>query len=94
MAWHNAKTLNPIMNFWNLWIKGFQTVYRLPEAVDVLEEALNMLLTAAPTYMYTRIMIPWIFWVPVWGLPVCMFLTKQCGTNLSACMGPEVFIIK
>ena len=69
MAWHNAKTLNPIMNFWNLWVKGFQTVYRLPEAVDVLEEALNMLLTAAPTYMYTRILIPWIFWVPVWGLP-------------------------
>ena len=25
------------MHFWNLWPKGFQTVYRLSELADILE---------------------------------------------------------
>ena len=40
MAWHNIKNLNQILHFWNLWVKGFQTVYRMSKSVDILEEAL------------------------------------------------------
>ena len=29
------------MHFWNLWPKGFQTVYRLSKSADILEEALS-----------------------------------------------------
>ena len=37
MASRNVKILNQILNFWNLWVKGFQTVYRLSKSVDILE---------------------------------------------------------
>ena len=30
---------NQILHFWNLWVKGFQTVYRLSKSVDIFEEA-------------------------------------------------------
>ena len=29
------------MLFWNLWVNDFQTVYRLSESVDILEEAIK-----------------------------------------------------
>ena len=41
MAWRNIKNLNQILHFWNLWVKGFQMVYRLSKSVDILEEALR-----------------------------------------------------
>ena len=40
MAWCNAKNLNQILHFWNLWVKGFQTVYGVSKSVDILKEAL------------------------------------------------------
>ena len=43
MAWRNAKNLNQILHFWNLWVKGFQTIYRLSKSVDILEEALTII---------------------------------------------------
>ena len=43
MAWRNVKNLNQTLNFYNLWVKGFQTVYRFSKSVDILEEALNLL---------------------------------------------------
>ena len=44
MAWRYVKNLNQIWHIWNLWLKGFQTVYRLSKSVDILEEALKKLL--------------------------------------------------
>ena len=45
MAWRNVKNLNQILHFWNLWVKGFQTVYRLSTKLfDIFEEALNCLI--------------------------------------------------
>ena len=41
MASRNVKILNQILNFWNLWVKGFQTVYRLSKSVDILEEVIS-----------------------------------------------------
>ena len=41
MAWRNVKNLNQILHFWNLWVKGFQAVYRLSKSADILEEALS-----------------------------------------------------
>ena len=31
-AWGNIKNLNQILHFWNLYVKGFQTVYRLSKS--------------------------------------------------------------
>ena len=42
MAWRNVKNLNQLLHLWNLWVKGFQTVYRLSRSVDILEEALML----------------------------------------------------
>ena len=41
MAWRNVKNLNQILHFWNLGVKGFQTVYRLSKSTDILEETLS-----------------------------------------------------
>ena len=41
MARRNVKYWNQILHFWNLWVKGFQKVYRLSKSVDILEEALT-----------------------------------------------------
>ena len=43
MAWRNMQNLNQLLHFWNLWVKGFQTVYRLCRSVDILEEALKLM---------------------------------------------------
>ena len=40
MAWRHVKNLNKIFHFWNIWVKGFQMVYRLSDSVDILEETL------------------------------------------------------
>ena len=42
MAWRNVKNLNQILHFSNLYVKGFQTVYRLSKLVAIFEEALTM----------------------------------------------------
>ena len=41
IAWCNAKNLNQLLLFWNLWVKCIQTVYRLSRSADILEEALS-----------------------------------------------------
>ena len=51
MAWRNLKNLNQILlHFWNLWVKGLQTVYRLSESVDILKKALRSMVLEF--YMY------------------------------------------
>ena len=42
VPWLFVKNLIQILHFWNLWVKGFQTVYtcRLSKSVDILEEAI------------------------------------------------------
>ena len=42
MAWRNVKNLNQILHFWNLWVKGFQTVYKFSKLNNISEEALNV----------------------------------------------------
>ena len=54
MKWPNVKNLNQILHFWNLWAKGFQTVYRLSKLVDILEEALM-----EPSTEHTKITDIW-----------------------------------
>ena len=41
MAWRSIENLNQILHFWNHWVKGDQTVYRLSKSVDILEEAVQ-----------------------------------------------------
>ena len=43
MARRYVKNLYQILGFWNLWVKGFQMVYRLSKLVDILEQALKIL---------------------------------------------------
>ena len=43
MAWRYVKDIKQILHFWNLWVKGFQTVYRLSKSFDISEEALMII---------------------------------------------------
>ena len=42
VAWQRVKTPSQVLYIWNLWVKGFQTVYGLSKTLDVLEEALTL----------------------------------------------------
>ena len=52
MAWRNIKNLNQNLHFWNLWVKGFQTVFRMSRSVDILEQALELLSCTEINFSY------------------------------------------
>ena len=73
MAWCNVKNWNRILHFWNLWVKSFQSVYRLSRSVDILEEALKMTFNmyfqwdhdTVPTYMHQWWRISYQSYLPI-----------------------------
>ena len=79
MAWRQ-KIWSNLWYFWNLWVKGIQTVYTLSKLVDIWEETLSEYLKRQISNIKDKTVRT--SESPVWTATVQLYKSPHCRQNL------------